>query len=257
MEKINDYNIYTKSMRKSLLDKAFFMDKVSSDTFIDFGCADGSLLKFLHNMFPEYTYIGYDMDQEMIDRCNKPPTNALDRIRFTTDISEFLKDESLNPKTLILSSVIHEVYSYGTLESIDAFWNFVFNSNFDSIVIRDMIPSTTINRPSDINDVYKLKNYGNSNHISEFETQTGLVTNNKNMTHFLLKSFYKENWKREVRENYFSLMYEDLMKLIPNYYTVSYHETFIHTHMREKILREYQIDIKDHTHLKLILKRET
>lgn len=42
---IANLKVYNDNMRKSLLDKAYFLSFVDSDTFIDFGCADGSLLK--------------------------------------------------------------------------------------------------------------------------------------------------------------------------------------------------------------------
>ena len=50
---IANLKVYNDNMRKSLLDKAYFLSFVDSDTFIDFGCADGSLLKHIHEMFPD------------------------------------------------------------------------------------------------------------------------------------------------------------------------------------------------------------
>ena len=43
MEEISDIKKYNDNMRKSLLDKSYFLSFVDSDTFVDFGCADGSL----------------------------------------------------------------------------------------------------------------------------------------------------------------------------------------------------------------------
>lgn len=46
MEQINNIDVYTSGMQKSLANKLFFVDKVDDiDTVIDFGCADGSLLR--------------------------------------------------------------------------------------------------------------------------------------------------------------------------------------------------------------------
>lgn len=41
MERINDFNHYTTEMRKSLIDKIFFMDKMDNEvkTIVDYGCA--------------------------------------------------------------------------------------------------------------------------------------------------------------------------------------------------------------------------
>lgn len=68
---IVDLNRYNLSMSKSLIDKIFFMDKID-DTIkiiVDYGCADGALIRFLAPLFPEMTFIGYDKNEEMISRA--------------------------------------------------------------------------------------------------------------------------------------------------------------------------------------------
>lgn len=137
-------------MRKSLLDKAYFLSFVDSDTFIDFGCADGSLLKHIHEMFPDKKLIGYDISPEMLQVAEKnlEGCNVSLYNNFENVIS--LK---LDNATLILSSVIHEVYSYGDNQSVNEFWRQVFNENFRYIAIRDLTPRKSIDRMSDINDV--------------------------------------------------------------------------------------------------------
>ena len=68
---IADLNRYNLSMSKSLIDKIFFMDKID-DTIkiiVDYGCADGALIRFLAPLFPEMTFIGYDKNEEMISRA--------------------------------------------------------------------------------------------------------------------------------------------------------------------------------------------
>lgn len=109
---IANLKVYNDNMRKSLLDKAYFLSFVDSDTFIDFGCADGSLLKHIHEMFPDKKLIGYDISPEMLQVAEKnlEGCNVSLYNNFENVIS--LK---LDNATLILSSVIHEVYSYGDL----------------------------------------------------------------------------------------------------------------------------------------------
>lgn len=68
---IANLKVYNDNMRKSLLDKAYFLSFVDSDTFIDFGCADGSLLKHIHEMFPDKKLIGYDISPEMLQIAEK------------------------------------------------------------------------------------------------------------------------------------------------------------------------------------------
>ena len=147
---IANLKVYNDNMRKSLLDKAYFLSFVDSDTFIDFGCADGSLLKHIHEMFPDKKLIGYDISPEMLQVAEKnlEGCNVSLYNNFENVIS--LK---LDNATLILSSVIHEVYSYGDNQSVNEFWRQVFNENFRYIAIRDLTPWKSIDRMSDINDV--------------------------------------------------------------------------------------------------------
>ena len=60
MANIQDYDIYTARMQKSVYDKMFFVDKIfddSIDTVIDFGCGDGELILHLHTYMPEVRFI--------------------------------------------------------------------------------------------------------------------------------------------------------------------------------------------------------
>ena len=59
--KICDLDIYLTRMQRSILDKMFFIDKVFEpfETIIDFGCANGELIKAMLPMFPNYKYISY------------------------------------------------------------------------------------------------------------------------------------------------------------------------------------------------------
>ena len=63
---IQDYSEYNAAMKKSLLDKIFFMDKIDANVIVDYGCADGTLIHFLYSLFSEFTYIGYDIDTTML-----------------------------------------------------------------------------------------------------------------------------------------------------------------------------------------------
>ena len=58
MVAINDYNVYSSGMKKSIKDKLFFEGLVEHvDTVIDFGCADGQMLKQLYEDFLNGNYL--------------------------------------------------------------------------------------------------------------------------------------------------------------------------------------------------------
>ena len=251
-----DYAAYNAGMKKSLLDKIFFMDKVDSEVFIDYGCADGSLIRFLMTLFPEYEYYGYDISEEMIQIAKSNNPDIADN--FSTDWNFISSKISQNKKsTVILSSIIHEVYSYGTTSDVEEFWNRIFNSGFYHIVLRDMMPSKTMDRTSDINDISKIYKRANHKNLFDFENVWGSVENNKNMTHFLLKYRYTENWDREVRENYIPITREDFLSIISDDYDITFHEHFTLPYFKTVVKKDFDIEIKDNTHLKLVLKKRS
>ena len=68
---LNNVDIYVRRMQKSLMNKMFFVDKIFEpiDNIVDFGCADGALIRAMQYLFPEYNYVGYDISEEMISRA--------------------------------------------------------------------------------------------------------------------------------------------------------------------------------------------
>lgn len=159
---IADLNHYNLSMSKSLIDKIFFMDKIDDTTkvVVDYGCADGILIRFLAPLFPEMTFIGYDKNEEMISRATA--ANTYENCMFYSQSDNFLTwiqahNYTMDECALNLSSVIHEVYSYSTKEEIDEFWNFVNYIGFKYIIIRDMCLDENAHRASLKEDLIKVK----------------------------------------------------------------------------------------------------
>lgn len=250
--KITNYSVYNAGMKKSLLDKIFFMDKIDANIIVDYGCADGTLINFLNMLFPEYEYIGFDIDQDMLNLASYKTKG--DNILFTSNW-ETVENRILGKKSaVLLSSVIHEVYAYGTRRDVEDVWKRVYNG-FDYVVIRDMVPSSTMDKVSDINDVKNILKKAMGHTLREFEQVWGSIEQNKNLIHYLLKYRYTDNWSREVRENYFPINREELLATIPDGYDIEFHEHFILPFIKNDVKERFNIDIKDNTHLKLILKK--
>lgn len=270
---IAKYDIYNERMSIGMMDKLFFVDKINADLIVDFGCANGTLIQCMDDWLPDSTsYIGYDNDPEMAQKAAtawllKANLDKMseDRIRRTVFWSKWdavqthvAEQKKAGKKTaVILSSVIHEVYHYGQPQEIDQFWARIFGAKFDFIVIRDMIPSEGVDRPSDTGDVLKvLRKFRDSRELKDFERRWGSIQNNKNLLHFLLKFQYTTpNWEREVKENYFPMYWEDMMAMIPSEYSLLYHEHFTLPYIKRTVRNTFNIELKDATHLKLILER--
>lgn len=71
-----------------------------------------------------------------------------------------------------------------------------------------------------------------------------------------MKYRYTENWIREVKENYFPICTEDLLKMIPtDKYEVVYFSHYVLPFTYQRVKNDFGIKIKDNTHLQLLLKR--
>lgn len=231
------------------------MDKIDARVVVDYGCADGTLIHFLSTLFPEFKYIGYDIDNQMLNLAREKCGSDESRFVFTSDWDEVIKHSKSGVSAVLLSSVIHEVYAYGTRRDVDTMWDRIFGDSFDYIIIRDMVPSISMDKKSDINDVKNLMRKAAPGHLRDFEQVWGSIEQNKNLIHYLLKYRYTDNWNREVRENYFPLTREELLSSIPDGYEIEFHEHFILPYLKTTVKRDFGIFIKDNTHLKLILKR--
>lgn len=257
VENIANVASYALSMRQSLLDKVFFADKVGpAPAIVDYGCADGQLLKFMRALFPEWPCCGYDISSEMVAaaRENNPGVVFDSNWSAIQHAANSFKSDG-KQCVLVLSSIVHEVYSYGTSADIEKFWSMVFSGMWDYVVVRDMIPSVAMDRPSDINDVAKVYACANRQQLYDFQIMWGSIENNKNLVHWLLKYRYVNNWQREVKENYMPLYREHLLSALPSEYRVSYHEHYVLPYLRSCVARDFDIDLRDRTHLKLILER--
>lgn len=254
MEKIADLFLYTTEMRKSLIDKIFFMDKIDNSvkTILDYGCADGALVGFLANLFPETNFIGYDMSEAMIEDAALD-YGGLPNVKFYSELPDNIDYQTAS---LNLSSLIHEIYSYSTPNFIEKFWKFVNESGFKYLTIRDMCLDQTAHRPSLKEDILKVRRFCSAIQIEEFEKEHGSIYDNYNLIHFLLKYRYQINWSRECKENYLPLTLEQFINKINSNYELIYFDHYILPFIAQKIKEDMDITVKDYTHLKMIFKRK-
>ena len=234
---------YNKEMSKGMEDKLFFLKELPNDTynFVDFGCADGMMINTLiHGLGTGHKYIGYDISETMIDLAksnyNGPANGDVVFTNNWDNVIEEIECSNKNKTVLILSSVIHEVYS----------------------IIRDMCPSNDIDRPSDKRISGNVAGNANIKQLYEFMDVWGPIANNKNMIHFLLKYRWKVNWKREVNENYFPIYVEELLEKFKsvNGYNLDYFKRFRVPFLDKCIKEDFHIELNDYTHIKAIFSRK-
>jgi 2-polyprenyl-3-methyl-5-hydroxy-6-metoxy-1,4-benzoquinol methylase len=212
-----DKQVYLDRMSKPLQEKlrvGRYIDE-SARKILDVGCADGTITLALAHRFPDKEFLGIDLDPEFVALANQRAKNeGLTNVRFENIYLRDLLAKSDRYDTVLFVSVLHEFFSYGqgvssVLKAL-ADSEEMLNPGGD-IVIRDMILHEYTRHTSySVEEVLKkiLKRDGLSSQVKDFERYFGPVKQIAPLNHFLLKYMYKENWDREVAENYVPVTFE-------------------------------------------------
>jgi len=260
-----DLDKYTSEMAKSVWDKAFFMDKIpGAKCVIDFGCADGAMIRFLAPLFPDITFIGYDISEELIDRACKASPYHANAVFFDNHdnhgdyhIKEFIRNKGFTSEDLCLnfSCVLHEVFSV-TSEGKNVIRFLVNALEPKYITVRDMYfeGKNDVLSYYYVNEVVKAFNI-NKEAIVDFEDEFCSIGTLKGMHHFLMKyQWYNNGWDKEMAENYFSWEKGDLMDLIGPYSTIFETHYFL-PYYREKWYEHEMYPLEANTHAQFIFRR--
>ena len=263
---------YNQNMAKGMEDKLFFVNilplrESNHWVFVDFGCADGTLFTalgpILEKMGIQATLIGYDISETMVNLAKqKLASYSFDKVSVVFTYNWNIVDKYIRysnaKKAVILSSVVHEVYSYAESEQdISTFWDRILNSGFDFICIRDMMPSESIDRPTDEDmlqdflETIRDKKPELMDYVNDFQSHWGSLSNNKNFVHYLLKYRWITNWTREVNENYFPIYVEDFLDMMSSYRS-KYIKLFRVPFLDECWLKDFGLVITDNTHIKAV-----
>jgi SAM-dependent methyltransferase len=237
-------------MAAGMEDKLWFVNKIDCDTIVDFGCADGALLKCLADMMPSVKLIGIDNSKEMreLAKENVPTATII-------DLSELDVSVDYSNSILVLSSVIHEIFAYNTNANANALLQKLFALGFKYIAIRDMFLSKEIECITPYMMMKNIYARADKEQIESFERIWGPISWRDNAIHYLLKYKYTENWDRELFENYFPLRFEDVFRNIPNVYKVAYKEHYILPYIQDTVLKDFNVLLTDRTHGKILLRR--
>ena len=263
--KLNDISIYNERMDKSIEDKLWFINKVDADIYVDFGCANGNLLKHLSYIHQrqgktDIKYIGYDNNNEMLELAIQN-CNRFKNISFTNDFLNIRNDYDIpNDKKvcLILSSVLHEVYSYSNAKEKEDFWDSIHYLNFDYIAIRDMTSGIDMNSFTQYvsrtieYQIMAVKEKANQQQLLDFQRYWGRINSLHDLTHFLLKYKYVENWDRELKENYLPLTTSILHYRLNFSYERKYHKLYCLPYLKNLFKKDFGINFIGYTHMNVL-----
>lgn len=250
MTPIKNMYVYNAGMRKSILDKIWWLDKIDDDvsSVVDYGCADGALLSMTHEINPNLTLFGYDFNKDMITLAkNNVPSG-----HFSDDYYQAVNLSIVENAVLNASSVFHEIENYS--DNIKEEYKRIFNMGYKYVAIRDMFVSEKSYGISDQLIVAKVRQRFTYEKIKEFETFIGSLDRNENLLQFFLTYRYNENWDREVRENYFPHTIEEFLQKVPSCYEIVHFEHYTLPFVRDRVWKDFGVQLTDPTHGKILLR---
>lgn len=267
-------DIYTDEMKKSIWDKAFFVDKIiGAKCIIDFGCADGAMIRMLAEMFPQLTFYGYDINEALIDRAQaatKTPNvqffaptsieiSPNGRIFHASGFTDMicLARQNFRPEEICLnfSSVLHEVFSSHP-DGQQTIKRLVKELQPKYITIRDMYfdYDRRYVKVAYIDELINKLGIERA-YMDGFEEKHGTVLIWEHLIHFLMKYQWKDNgWDEEMEEDYFSWRLPDLLNIIGKY-DVMFEAHYMLPYYSEK-WKDFLNNPNIHTHAQFVLRRE-
>jgi cyclopropane fatty-acyl-phospholipid synthase-like methyltransferase len=227
-----DYNEYVTLMDASVNQKINDMFKhiifIPNTIILDLGCGSGLLTYHLAQLYPHNKVIGVDICENLVKQANdKYKLSNLEFIQSPLNTIQFS-----NVSNIILSSVLHEVYSYSTHEThhdkLQTVYDFIshiytFLVQFGKIIIRDFIRpenETDIvmfehqhsdhNINTEFTNFIKLiqatnKSYSSNIHglLLEYKKNGNMyLTNMETFYEYIFRKDYHVNWKEELNERY-------------------------------------------------------
>jgi hypothetical protein len=249
------FDAYTRSMAKGMQDKLFFTDRVDADAYVDFGCADGTLLSHLSTLRPNAQMIGYDLSELATTRAaRKVPDGS-----FFNDWDLLISHlEALYPGkriALIVSSVLHEVYAYGGPTAGDEFWDRVNSGPFSTFILRDMAISGEDLSRRDEALAETVRGSADLDLLVEFESRWGSISERRNLVHFMLKYRYTANWGREVQEDYLPITQEQIVDRLAPKFDADLSSAEVLPFLADRAAQDLGVAFPCPTHFKLVMNR--
>lgn len=193
---MNNEQCYLERMRVGMYDKCWFLANIDTDvdTIIDFGCADGSLFRFIEAMYPgRFTYVGIENEQHFLDQCPQIPG----RTSYFKNLYQVKDNIDWDKAVLVMNSVCHEIYSYVNSYETKHILEYAIEHDVRHIAIRDMYFRSRGIFSMDwvaIDEAFQKK------YPEQYNDNARLW---RDWRELAMKYTYTENWDREVREKYF------------------------------------------------------
>ena len=232
-EGIADDAAYLAGMAKTFPDKAWFVRYAPRDVrlVVDFGGGTGDFCEYVRGRMPAgVQFAVIDNNPSFLARAEEKGLLGYSSIEEYEVEAAAAQREGRS--LLVMSSVIHEVYSYSDefYDDVGQFWDSLGGCGFDYVAIRDMafdeeaaarmpredaawVCRNLLGNPE---SGLSVKGRAVSDQFADFEGVWGPVcgpdgsVDARRLMHFLFKYRYVENWARELREDYLPLTQGEL-----------------------------------------------
>jgi len=231
---------YLGDMEKNMQNKLVSIKPhISAETklIIDVGVGSGLLTYHIAMAFPEKDVIGIDKNPEFVKHAQE--TYRADNLEYVCDdVVHLMNDFNAtgSETTMIFSSVMHEIYSYGSgLTSVE---HILKNCNAHRIIIRDFVAPSSPDMHIVMHHMRDDATKSFHDFAKEFRHFPILCTNMKALgPHYIydtnLRSVYEyiyrkdfiKNWEYELQEQYGFWSYDIAKHVLKSCgYDVAYHE---------------------------------
>ena len=234
---IADEKVYLSRMKKSMTkeEKLFFLDYLNMQDFdavVDYGGADGTLLSIVKD------FVRPDCELYCVEEYSYSTANIKSQ-GITYASEQQAMDWTFGKKyLLIFSSVLHEMLA---LPALGLIWG------AQAVAIRDMYFDKLLVDEPHRREIEGIK-ARLSNAYSTYETPTLA-----DAYQLLLKYTYEENYEKESTEDYFCNLAKSLIDRLfvwQKTFKCLCHQTYILPYIKERVKKDWGIEMKYPTHLK-------
>lgn len=222
-DRLYNEDSYLKTMDSTLEHKMVLLDYVKGSHIVDIGPAGGTLMDQLSNRYPTKKIMGVEISDNIIEQLTERKKRE-NRNWEVLKGNAFYLEEIFTPgevDTFIFSSVIHELFSYPTLEKGKCFNYSAIEKTLKSayhilpiggrIIIRDGIMTNSqekrIIKFKNSDDMKILYNYvkdfkGREIQFTELDSNAVLMPINDAMEFLYTYTWGKESYPHEVKEQF-------------------------------------------------------
>jgi hypothetical protein len=247
-----DLDAYNESLAKSLEDKRWFLPHVRKDIglWVDFGCADGTLLRSLPDGVLK---LAYDIDPRQVQRAIQKGLAGTWEWANVEEAVRQAKRRGLKVG-IHFSSVLDEVKGLTKLvEEVNAL-------KPDAIVIRQH----AVDQWAQWKDAPKewlsaILHVTHPTDLLDFVERYGYVETRKQALQFFLKAPYlgTVDYKRELESDYLGIDAQDYLTMFGAMYRVAYsrHDKG-NGYIQRFAYTKFGVYLPDNTHVKIVLERK-